>query len=57
MTKTGVIGGIKLPSIKLTFAGIRWGFLATRPQARLLVSFTGSFDDGIRAHSYGDQER
>jgi len=48
MTKTGVIGaigGIELPSIKLTFAGIRGGFLATRPQGRLLVSFTGSFDD------------
>jgi basic membrane protein A len=48
MTKTGVIGaigGIELPSIKLTFAGIRRGFLATRPQGRLLVSFTGSFDD------------
>ena len=48
MTKTGVIGavgGIELPSIKLTFAGIRRGFLAMRPQGRLLVSFTGSFDD------------
>jgi len=48
MTKTGVIGaigGIELPSIKLTFAGIRRGFLASRPQGRLLVSFTGSFDD------------
>jgi basic membrane protein A and related proteins len=48
MTRSGVIGavgGIELPSIKLTFAGIRRGFLATRPQGRLLVSFTGSFDD------------
>jgi basic membrane protein A and related proteins len=48
MTKTGVIGaigGIELLSIKLTFAGIRRGFLATRPQGRMLVSFTGSFDD------------
>ncbi len=48
MTKTGVIGavgGIELPSIKLTFTGIRRGFLAMRPQGRLLVSFTGSFDD------------
>jgi basic membrane protein A and related proteins len=48
MTKTGVIGavgGIELPSIKLTFAGIRRGFLTTRPQGRLRVSFTGSFDD------------
>ena len=48
MTRTGVIGaigGIELPSIKLTFAGIHQGFLATRPQGRLLISFTGSFDD------------
>ena len=48
MTKSGVIravGGIEPPSIKPTFAGIRRGFLATRPQGRLRVSFTGSFDD------------
>jgi basic membrane protein A len=48
MTKTGVIGaigGIELPLTKLTFAGTRRGFLATRPQGRMLVSFTGSFDD------------
>jgi basic membrane protein A len=48
MTKTGVIGaisGIELPSIKLTFAGIRRGFLATRLQGRMPVSFTGRFDD------------
>jgi basic membrane lipoprotein Med (substrate-binding protein (PBP1-ABC) superfamily) len=48
MTKAGVIGsigGIELPSIKLTFAGTRRGFLPTRPQGRMLVSFTGSFDD------------
>ena len=48
MTKSGVIGaigGIELPSIKLTFDGVRRGFLSTRPNGRLLVSFTGSFDD------------
>ncbi len=48
MTKTGVvgaIGGIKIPSIGVTFEGFRRGFLATRPSGRVLVSYTGSFDD------------
>jgi basic membrane protein A and related proteins len=45
MTKTGMIGaigGIELPSTKLTFSGIHRGFLATRPQGRMLVSFTAA---------------
>ncbi|MFZ0657809.1 MAG: BMP family protein [Candidatus Binataceae bacterium] len=48
MTKSGVvgaIGGIKIPSIGITFDGFRRGFLTTRPGGRLLVSYTGSFDD------------
>jgi basic membrane protein A len=48
VTKTGVagaIGGIELPSIRLTFEGFRRGFLSVRPTGRLLVSYTGKFDD------------
>lgn len=48
MTKSGVvgaIGGIKIPSIGVTFEGFRLGFLTTRPDGRVLVSYTGSFDD------------
>jgi len=48
MTKTGIvgaIGGIELPSIRLTFEGFKRGFLTMRPQGRVLVSYTGSFDD------------
>ncbi|MGO9602160.1 MAG: BMP family protein [Candidatus Binataceae bacterium] len=48
MTKTGIvgaIGGIELPSIRLTFEGFKRGFLSMRPNGRLLISFTGSFDD------------
>jgi len=48
MTKTGVvgaIGGIELPSIRITFEGFKRGFLSMRPNGRLLISFTGSFDD------------
>jgi basic membrane lipoprotein Med (substrate-binding protein (PBP1-ABC) superfamily) len=48
ITKTGVvgcIGGIELPAIHLTFNGFKKGFLSTRPDGRMLSSFTGSFDD------------
>jgi|SRR5580704_10400770 basic membrane protein A len=48
VTKTGVvgaIGGIELPSIRLTFEGFRRGFLSVRPNGRLLVSYIGKFDD------------
>jgi len=48
MTKSGVVGavgGIKIPSIGVTFEGFRQGFLSIRPSGRVLVSYTGSFDD------------
>ncbi len=48
MTKSGVvgaIGGIELPSVRITFDGFRRGFLTTRPNGRVLVSYIGSFDD------------
>jgi basic membrane protein A len=48
MSKTGVagaIGGIELPAIKLTFEGFRMGFHSVRPSGRVLVSYTGNFDD------------
>src|SRR6184192_3846847 len=41
MTKSGVlgaVGGIELPSIRLTFDGFRRGCQSVRPNARLLVS-------------------
>src|SRR5262249_42946235 len=41
----GTIGGIELPSIKLTFAGFQRGFTSARPKGRVLTSFIGSFDD------------
>jgi basic membrane protein A and related proteins len=48
MSKTGVvgtIGGIELPAIKQTFDGFKRGFIAIRPKGRVLMSFTGNFDD------------
>jgi basic membrane protein A len=48
MSKSGVvgaIGGIELPAVKLTFEGFKLGFLSVRPKGRVLVSYTGSFDD------------
>src|SRR5580658_1788278 len=42
VTKTGIvgaIGGIELPSIRLTFEGFRRGFLSVRPNGRVLVSY------------------
>jgi basic membrane protein A len=41
----GAIGGIELPSIKLTFDGFRRGFLSVQPKGRVLISFIGKFDD------------
>jgi basic membrane lipoprotein Med (substrate-binding protein (PBP1-ABC) superfamily) len=41
----GCVGGIELPAIRLTFNGFKRGFLAARPGGRVLMSFTGSFDD------------
>ena len=48
VSKTGVagaIGGIELPSIRLTFAGFKRGFLSVQPKGRVLISYTGNFDD------------
>ncbi|MGH8014094.1 MAG: BMP family ABC transporter substrate-binding protein, partial [Candidatus Binataceae bacterium] len=48
MSKTGVadvIGGVELLSVKITFEGFRRGFLATRPDGRVLTSYIGSFND------------
>jgi basic membrane protein A and related proteins len=48
MSRTGIagaVGGIELPSIRLTFEGFRMGFVAARPSGRVLISFTGSFED------------
>ncbi|SRR5579875_180777 len=48
MSKTGIagaIGGIELPAIKLTFEGFRMGFNSVRPAGKVLVSYTGDFDD------------
>jgi basic membrane protein A and related proteins len=48
ITKTGIagaVGGIELPSIRLTFEGFRRGFLSARPAGRVLISYTGSFED------------
>jgi len=41
----GAIGGVELPSIKLTFEGFKRGFLSVRPNGHLLISYTGKFDD------------
>jgi len=48
VSKTGVvgaIGGIELPAIRLTFDGFKRGFLSVRPEGRILISYTGNFDD------------
>ena len=48
VSKTGIagaIGGVELPSIKATFDGFKRGFLSARPNGRMLVSFTGNFND------------
>jgi basic membrane protein A and related proteins len=41
----GAVGGIELPSIKLTLDGFKRGFLLVQPNGRLIVSYTGKFDD------------
>jgi basic membrane protein A len=48
MTRTGTIGavgGIELPAIRLTFEGYRLGFLAERPDGKVLISYIGNFSD------------
>jgi basic membrane protein A and related proteins len=41
----GAIGGVELPSVKATFDGFKRGFLSARPNGRILVCFTGNFND------------
>ena len=41
----GAIGGIQIPSIRLTFEGYKLGVNSVLPQGRVLISYTGSFDD------------
>jgi basic membrane protein A and related proteins len=41
----GAIGGVELPTIKLTFEGFKRGFLSERPNGRVLISFIGNFND------------
>ena len=41
----GAIGGVELPAIKLTFEGFKRGFLSVRPNGRILISYTGNFND------------
>jgi basic membrane protein A and related proteins len=41
----GAVGGIELPSIKLFFEGFKRGFLSVRPKGRILIAYTGNFDD------------
>jgi len=48
MSKTGIVGavgGIELPSIKLTFQGVEKGVRSSRPEAKLLTAYTGNFED------------
>jgi basic membrane protein A len=48
ISKTGIagaVGGIELPSIRLTFEGFKRGFLSVQPKGRVLVSYTGNFND------------
>jgi basic membrane protein A len=48
VSKTGIVGavgGIELPSIKLFFEGFKRGFLSVLPKGRILISYTGNFDD------------
>ena len=41
----GAVGGIELPSIRLFFEGFKRGFLSVQPKGRILISYTGNFDD------------
>src|SRR5271168_5090085 len=48
VSKTGVVGavgGIELPSVKLFFEGFKRGFLSVNPKGRVLISYTGNFED------------
>jgi basic membrane protein A len=41
----GAVGGIELPAIRLTFEGFKRGFLSVQPKGRVLISYTGNFND------------
>lgn len=48
MTKTnilGVIGGTELPPVKRSFAAFEQGALAVNPDARIVISYIGNWDD------------
>jgi basic membrane protein A and related proteins len=48
VSRTGVIGavgGIQLPSVRFTFDGYKRGFVAARPDGRVLISYIGNFED------------
>lgn len=47
-SKTGIagaVGGIELPAIRLTFNAFRRGFMSVRPNGKVLISYTGNFND------------
>jgi basic membrane protein A len=43
--KVGFVGGMELPLIKKFEAGFKAGVRATKPDAQILVGYTGSFDN------------
>jgi basic membrane protein A len=48
MSKTGVvgeIGGVNIPQIAMTFEAFKRGFLSVRPTGKVLLTYTGSFND------------
>jgi basic membrane lipoprotein Med (substrate-binding protein (PBP1-ABC) superfamily) len=51
--KSGMVGGVELPSIKSTFLAFEGGFRAARPDGAATAVFTGSFEDvaGAKAAS------
>ncbi len=45
----GMVGGVEIPTLKATFAAFRAGVLRANPDARVLETFLGSWDDAARA--------
>jgi basic membrane protein A and related proteins len=48
MSKTGIVGevgGINIPQIAITFDAFKRGFLSVRPTGKVLLTYTGSFND------------
>jgi basic membrane lipoprotein Med (substrate-binding protein (PBP1-ABC) superfamily) len=41
----GEIGGINIPQIAVTFGAFKEGFLSVRPDGKVLLTYTGSFND------------